>query len=95
MNGYETKELRAAHIKALVVELDSVKREIGHTEKRLKGEDRRVQRAVLEERLDGLTGRVDSIQDQLRAFKGESPQRRASKRQVDDSAPKAGPVETR
>lgn len=90
MQGYETKEQRDAHIKALVTELRDVKRAVETAESSLNAvpESRRVERAWREEELEKLTARVGEVEEQLRTFKGAAPHKRATKRD-------AGAVEKR
>ena len=92
MNGYETKQSRDAHIKALVVELGDTKRALKDAEGRLEGvaEDRLVERATHEERVAALKQAVVNVEEQLRAFKGEAPHKRASTRGGTSSGEKRG-----
>ena len=88
MNGYETKQQRDAQIKGLVVELDATRRALREAEARLKGiaGDKIVERATHEERVAGLKQAVVNVEDQLRAFKGEAPHKRAQTRRQGQGA---------
>ena len=82
MHGYETKEARTAQIRSLARELADVKRAIDLAKDRLEGtpRDQRVLKAQRQEELARLEERIPEIEEQLRAYKGESPHKRAAKR---------------
>lgn len=85
MHGYETKQQRDAHIKALAQELSDVKGSIAIAKEKLSEvpEDGKVERAAREVDLEALEGRVEQIQEQLRTFKGAAPHKRAQTRKQD------------
>lgn len=82
MHGYETKEQRAEHVKALAVELADVKRAIVAAQGRLAGvpDEEWIVKGTEERRVASLEARVGEIEDQLRAYGGSAPQKRAEKR---------------
>lgn len=82
MQGYETKQQRDAHVKALAVELRDVRRAIGVAKEKLEEvpDDKRLERVARELELGNLEERVGLIEDQLRAFKGDAPHKRAQTR---------------
>lgn len=80
MNGLETDELRAAHAKALAVELTDTKRALAQAEDNLKNARGAVDRAQHEERIERLRDAIGAVEDQLRAFGGQAPHKRAAKR---------------
>ena len=82
MQGYETKQQRDAHLKALAIELRDVKRAISVAKDKLEKvpDDERLERVTREVELGNLEERVGLIEEQLRLFKGEAPHKRAQTR---------------
>lgn len=82
MQGYDTKQQRDSHLKALGTELRDVKRAISIAQEKLDEvpDGKRVERASREVELENLESRVGDIEEQLKAFKGEAPHKRAAKR---------------
>ena len=90
MQGYETKEARSAHIRALVVELEDVRRAVVTAKETLERvpSGQRVEKAQRQEDLARLEKRIPAIEEQLSVFKGESPHKRAVKRGEDPGVEK-------
>jgi hypothetical protein len=82
MQGYETKQQRETHIRALAIELGDIKRAVMIAEAKLAEvpEGKRIERAAREQDLENLTVRVELVEEQLRVFRGEAPHKRATKR---------------